>query len=57
MDRFIIRNKFLFFTGAAIFVASTVYSTAKNDNGMPILSVTILGIILMLFGFKKPKEK
>jgi len=57
MDRFIIRNKFFFFTGAAIFVASTVYSTVKNDNGTPILTVTVLGIILMVLGFKKPKEK
>jgi VIT1/CCC1 family predicted Fe2+/Mn2+ transporter len=57
MDRFVIRNKFFFFTGAAIFVASTYYSIAKNNNSMPMLSVTVVGIILMLFGFKKPKEK
>jgi hypothetical protein len=57
MDRFVIRNKFFFFTGAAIFVVTTYYSIAKNNNSMPMLSVTVVGIILMLFGFKKPKEK
>ena len=56
-DRFTIRNKFLFYTGFLIFIPTTFYSNAKNDNSYPILFLTILGCVLMFFGFRKPKEK
>ena len=57
INRFQVRNKFLFFTGALIFFSAAFYSNAKNDNNNLFLFIEIFGGILMCLGFIKPKEK
>jgi hypothetical protein len=57
IDRFTIRNKFLFITGFLIFTSISWYSAAKNDNSILVIFLTLLGGIIMCLGFRKPKEK
>jgi len=57
IDRFTIRNKFLFITGFLIFTSTSWYSSAKNDNSILIILLTLFGGVVMCFGFRKPKEK
>ncbi len=57
IERFTIRNKFLFIVGFLIFTSAAWYSNAKNDNSIPLLCLTIGGGIVMFLGFRKPKAK
>jgi hypothetical protein len=57
IDRFTIRNKFLFITGFLIFTSVSWYSAAKHDDSNLIIFLTFFGGVIMCLGFRKPKEK
>jgi len=57
IDRFTIRNKFLFITGFLIFTSTSWYSSAKNDNSILIIFLILFGGLIMCLGFRKPKVK
>jgi hypothetical protein len=56
IDRFTIRNKFLFITGFLIFISASWYSFAKNDDSVFIILLTLFGGGVMCLGFRKSKE-